>query len=388
MEQQAILCLGAVTLLGCGAGLVGLHRGNPRLRGLNLMGSALFTGGLAAATLCVGTRLAPFQSLGSLLTLLAFILCHYALVVLGNAPPSKIVPSCGLLAVHGTLTLLQLSSATSAHAGLLFFSITLALELGFTALLVQKCFDLNRNIPARLTAGLLWFLVAFHLLRGSTVATSLLNPPHLTYWAETVTYGLLIAAGVGLGFCFFSMTAFSLTAELENLANTDPLTQLFNRRAFFEGCQKELVRSRREAIPFSMLLLDIDHFKQFNDTFGHQAGDDALRATARAIQNGVRGIDLVCRWGGEEFAIFLPNANDGAASQVAERICNNIRAIPVSPMKTRGKHLHLTASIGAASFVGAQIELEMVLADADTALYAAKRAGRDQVATAYPHANA
>lgn len=382
MEEQAILCLGAFTLLGSGAGLIGLYSGNPRLKGLNLMGSAIFVGGVAAGTLLGGTLVRVLQPFGLLLVVVAFSLIHDALRILGDETSVKNRTFYWPLAAQAVVSFLQAASLLSARWGLVLFSLALALEMASIATLVRSRFILEENAPARFTVGLFWFLITADLLRGAIAAAGFLQDVRLNYWTETITYGLLIAAGVGLGFGFFSMTTLSLTAKLDKLANTDPLTRLFNRRVFQESCEQEFERSKRLGLSFSMLLLDLDHFKHFNDSFGHQAGDEALCAASRAIQNAVRGIDVVSRWGGEEFAVLLPNASSAAALIVANRICGNIRAVSTASTKAQWKYGRLTVSIGAVTFDGTQAAVGTMFGDADAALYAAKRAGRDQVIAA------
>ena len=166
------------------------------------------------------------------------------------------------------------------------------------------------------------------------------------------------------------------------MASTDPLTRVYNRRVFLHWCESEQARSQGLGVPFSVLMLDFDHFKKINDTYGHHVGDQVLCAAVERIQDSVRGIDVLCRWGGEEFAVLLPNASEEATQMVAERVRRNIRMIKSADMRFAGEafaELQLSASIGAASFEGAGDTYDLMLQRADAALYEAKRSGRNRV---------
>ena len=156
---------------------------------------------------------------------------------------------------------------------------------------------------------------------------------------------------------------------LEQLAATDPLTGLANRR----GCEKsiagEISRAERERKPLSCIMLDIDRFKQVNDTMGHQAGDQVLRELSAMLRQSVRAYDIVARWGGEEFLVVLPGADLEAARQLAERIRVGVQKLPTSTV---------TISAGAAEF-DADYDFEATLRTADRRMYEAKAAGRNCV---------
>jgi diguanylate cyclase (GGDEF)-like protein len=159
----------------------------------------------------------------------------------------------------------------------------------------------------------------------------------------------------------------------EEAAFTDHLTGLANRRRFERQLEREVSRTLRYERPFSLLMLDIDNFKLVNDTFGHNAGDDAIRRLSKALQEGTRGIDLASRIGGEEFAILLVETDQEAAMEVAERLRLAIRDTNI-PLAGR-----ITASFGVAECPSSAQTATALLAAADRALYEAKRAGRDKV---------
>ena len=161
-------------------------------------------------------------------------------------------------------------------------------------------------------------------------------------------------------------------AELENQSLTDPLTGVNNRRAFDTRFEEEFLRAKRYEVACSLILIDIDFFKQYNDTFGHTAGDEALIAVAAVLKEDVRIHDMVARYGGEEFAIILPNTDSKGAMVMGERFRRSIQ-------RASWKHKQLTISVGVASLhEGIQKPMDL-LRESDTALYEAKQAGRNLV---------
>lgn len=169
-------------------------------------------------------------------------------------------------------------------------------------------------------------------------------------------------------------------AHLRMAASTDPLTGLANRAVLFDRIALEIARARRSGHPVSLAILDLDHFKRFNDRFGHVAGDRLLVAAARALQASVRDTDLAARFGGEEFAVLLPEADSTRALTCLERI-----RVSVSGLRVSGAAEGTTVSIGVAIFdplERATISPTAWLRQADSALYMAKARGRDQIVTA------
>ena len=166
-------------------------------------------------------------------------------------------------------------------------------------------------------------------------------------------------------------------ATLENLSVHDGLTGLYNYREFRRRLKEEADRSRRYGRPFSLLLLDLDHFKVVNDTYGHQAGDEVLRALANLISEGVRPVDMAARYGGEEIALILPETPGGKALIVAERVRSLVANHPIK--LSSGPTVNLTCSIGVAAFGEDGASDNEIIGSADSALYAAKHAGRNRV---------
>lgn len=172
--------------------------------------------------------------------------------------------------------------------------------------------------------------------------------------------------------------------KLHNLATTDELTKLYNRRHFLKVSKSELIRSRRYKRPVSFLLIDLDHFKKVNDSYGHQAGDEILIQAARIFTETLRDNDVVARYGGEEFTALLPEIDEFGALQTADRLRENIAALTVS---FNGNEIHITASIGISTCSNERytttedddILLEKLLSESDKALYKAKEEGRNKV---------
>lgn len=163
---------------------------------------------------------------------------------------------------------------------------------------------------------------------------------------------------------------------LRRLARTDPLTGALNRAALLDDGRLQLELCQRQRRPFSALMLDLDHFKQVNDRFGHQAGDAALRHAVELLRNNLRRYDvLLGRYGGEEFVLLLPGEPQAHAAELAERLR---AALAASPVASGGHLVELTASIGVAA-AGPDQDLDALLDQADRALYEAKHAGRNRV---------
>ncbi len=170
-----------------------------------------------------------------------------------------------------------------------------------------------------------------------------------------------------------------LRASLHDAAFRDSLTGLYNRRYVFKLFRQELRKFQRYGSPFSLMLIDADHFKQINDRYGHCAGDAALKAIADACNTSVRDPDVVGRFGGEEFIILLPRTRAGDAAVVAERIRKTILE---NDIEWEGQRLDVRLSLGIAEAGLHGNEFDDLLAQADRALYAAKEGGRNQTVIA------
>ncbi len=167
-------------------------------------------------------------------------------------------------------------------------------------------------------------------------------------------------------------------AKLQVLACTDPLTQLHNRRFAMEVAQHEAAVYQRGGRPLALVIGDIDHFKQVNDQHGHAQGDRALKAVARVLRDGVREVDHVARWGGEEFLMLLPGTDEDEAEQVAQRLRESVGSLSVDAGAVP-RPLSITRGV---TVLGREESVEQALARADRALYLGKQAGRNRVVVA------
>ncbi|MGH7273337.1 MAG: GGDEF domain-containing protein, partial [Nitrospiria bacterium] len=167
--------------------------------------------------------------------------------------------------------------------------------------------------------------------------------------------------------------------ELKKISITDSLTGLLNRRYFQERLAEELERSKRHKLPLSLIIMDIDDFKHFNDRYGHLAGDEALRTAARSLRNSIRTIDVAARYGGEEFTVILPQTTKQDAMVIAERFCREIENVNFHPETFQQAPTKLTVSLGLASYPDDATQLHDLIKLADTALYAAKAKGKNRV---------
>jgi diguanylate cyclase (GGDEF)-like protein len=202
-----------------------------------------------------------------------------------------------------------------------------------------------------------------------------------------IVIGVIMLAVYGTSFKFLRRSTRKLDEAqdmLERYAATDPLTGLYNRRHILARARQELARLQREKshddghLGISFTMLDLDHFKKINDAYGHLAGDEVLKETARRILATTRAYDLAGRFGGEEFIVVHPNADYAQAQGIASRIWGAIRA---EPYVIDGRKINVTASLGVATLdPAAEIDFMPALKRADLALYEAKNTGRDRVA--------
>ncbi|MBC7329899.1 GGDEF domain-containing protein [bacterium] len=170
-----------------------------------------------------------------------------------------------------------------------------------------------------------------------------------------------------------------LYEEIKNLSVTDTLTNLFNRRRMEEDLRNELERSKRYTRPLSILMIDIDHFKNYNDHHGHQKGDELLREIAKLLRRNLRAIDKVYRYGGEEFLVMLPEVDKEGALACAERLRKKTEQEPFEGEEQSQPSGKITISIGVASYPLDGDSIEKLIEAADSALYRAKALGRNRV---------
>jgi diguanylate cyclase (GGDEF)-like protein len=231
-----------------------------------------------------------------------------------------------------------------------------------------------------------WFLIAWALLEGFTIAaavrllTSSPDSDPLYYYGlplSMVAASILVALGVADRLRAQRVAL----SDAERRAQTDPLTGVLNRRSLIERLEAACARAKARGLPIALLFIDLDHFKQINDTFGHQAGDACLRAIIDPIHAELRQSDVIGRYGGEEFVVILSSADAAAATPIAQRILERVADVRVHGF---GAPIGVTCSIGIATSDTLGIWGEPLLAQADAAVYVAKRSGRNQIHLAPP----
>lgn len=240
---------------------------------------------------------------------------------------------------------------------------------------------LARDVPRRLRPSH-WFTAAAFaqsvVVSISRAIHTLLYPP-----ADLMTAGPLHALSFLSIFLLLMMASFGCvwmitmyqSIDLEHQARTDPLTGALNRLALAESIARELSRAQRNGRPLSLLMFDLDFFKQLNDRLGHQAGDAALKHVAAATLHQLRASDLLARYGGEEFVIVLPDTGKDRALDTAERLRRQVESLGIRS----GNEASLTASYGVATYPADGDDFDSLVASADAALYNAKQAGRNRV---------
>jgi diguanylate cyclase (GGDEF)-like protein len=230
-----------------------------------------------------------------------------------------------------------------------------------------------------------WFLIAWTMLETVTIATAIrLLLDRAEHAERLLYYGLplsMVAAAilVALGVADRLREQRQALTEAERRAQTDPLTGVLNRRSLIERLDAACLRARARGLPIALLFIDLDHFKEINDSFGHAAGDACLKKIIGPIQSELRQSDVIGRYGGEEFVVILSSADIAAAHPIAERIRNRVADVRVEGF---GPSINLTCSIGVATSDTLGVWGEHLIAQADAAVYAAKRSGRNRVQVA------
>jgi diguanylate cyclase (GGDEF)-like protein len=173
-----------------------------------------------------------------------------------------------------------------------------------------------------------------------------------------------------------ALSGIELRARLHEDSIRDPLTKLYNRRFMDETLHREMLRAKRGHAPLSLIMLDLDRFKQINDEYGHDVGDEVLIMVAQQLSRSVREEDIVYRFGGEEFVVVLPGADLQVARERAQEACRSVRALRI---EAANGPLHVTVSAGVASFPDHGSHQDQLIVQADKALYLAKQSGRDRI---------
>jgi diguanylate cyclase (GGDEF)-like protein len=255
------------------------------------------------------------------------------------------------------------------------YSFIILIQDIFLILLVLRNGHTEMRIP-RVSLGILFALSAgLNLLRVYLAFVQ--QSPSLFPRADAINgvivlIPIITAVLTAFGFLWLSMSRTQFELELQS--RTDALTGLLNRRAIEPSAAREIARSRRTKTPSSVILLDLDGFKGINDHFGHEAGDLALSLTARKLTADLRTTDLIARFGGEEFVIFLPDTTCLVAKEIAERLRFGLSKLA---MQHRHREFYLSASFGVTQLTTNDLGWEDMLHRADQALYKAKNQGRN-----------
>jgi diguanylate cyclase (GGDEF)-like protein len=383
--RESILIFGATILACASAGLLIVRLSNRLLKGLGWLGASFASGG-SAAMLFLFDKLPPLICTGVAdeMVLFAFVLLHVAILELVEADSLFPLLGTALLGTQASITLLSFSGDVSSTVRMATMGFMIAAQVAQTAIrLFREEKSSMIRTPATFCACLLSAFALLNIVRATAISLGLPHYEYLFYRLELATLAIYFSTALGIAFSFFWMTTTMLSTGLERIATTDPLTRLYNRRVFMMWCDKEMDTSLRTGNPFSLLMIDIDHFKKINDSYGHEAGDRALCTAVERMQDSIRGIDVLARWGGEEFAAVLPNATPEQAMIVAERVRANVERI-LLPARRVGEELddpmiRLTVSVGVATYNGPQDSVEEMLRRADVSMYQAKAAGRNRV---------
>jgi diguanylate cyclase (GGDEF)-like protein len=259
-------------------------------------------------------------------------------------------------------------------AGVTSYIPSLPLTFAILPFIIWVAFRFRQREVATVNALVCTLAVWFTLKGSGPFAQGSLNESLLlllAFMCTVVTTGLVLNAVIG-DRRRATEGMQRLLRDLREQAIRDPLTSLYNRRFLLDYLPRELIRAKRERAPLAVIMIDLDHFKRVNDSAGHQAGDQVLVEVGVLLKRHVRGSDIACRYGGEEFVVVLPNTTFDSARRRGVEICSAIRREP--------QRLHgVTASLGVALCPTHAMDAEALLGAADHALYEAKGAGRNRV---------
>lgn len=369
------LCLLLIYLV-CGAA-VWLLRGRfsrngvyDRWIGAHLAGALLYLVLLCSPYLT--SRQGAMLACGLIISKGCLMLGSFARLLQSPIPPHALRGN-GCLILIAVLALLQW---LPSHAYAEQMALALALGALYAASLAWLLLSqAERPFPLKLAGGLCGAAAVYLLLHVLYVAAG--DQAMVLYGISTPVLLLVLVATPLLSLCFMAIDKEQELAKLHQLATLDPLTGVFNRRSFEELARKTCAQHARLQRPLALLVMDLDHFKRINDTYGHSRGDMALKALAELVTEHVRAADIFGRFGGEEFCLLLPDTADDGAREVAGKLCQRINTILLDPHDAGSA---LSASIGVASLVPrSATDWQSLFELADSRLYRAKSAGRNQL---------
>lgn len=359
-------------------GLFLMQRGLPHSRGVRWWAAANAAAGIGFLLIALRGIIPDALSIivSNALLLLAQCFFREGVARFRHRPHGRPWLGIALMAVLMPLLAYHLYVAPSVAARIVAATLIISVPAALTFWL------LVHNVPRRLRPSH-WFTAAAFgqllIMAALRIADTLIHPPdnlmtagpmHALYFMSILF--LLVVSTFG---CVWMVTTYQ-DIELERQARTDPLTGAMNRLALAESIARELSRAQRNSRPLSLLMFDLDFFKQLNDRLGHLAGDAALKNVAAATQRQLRASDLLARYGGEEFVVVLPDADKTQAIETAERLRKRIESLGIPC----GDGTALTASFGVATFPADGDDFDSLVAGADAALYNAKQSGRNRVA--------
>jgi diguanylate cyclase (GGDEF)-like protein len=262
---------------------------------------------------------------------------------------------------------------------------TVILSAIIFACIYLYCARLTFSREEGIIGNLYWITSSLYLLmallmlgRGfyASQAETVVFDSFVTWPVNGYTFMLGAVSQFFISSLFVLMLSYKLNQKLESIATIDGLTSVLNRRGLEDAAVKMQDICKRINLSMAVLLIDIDHFKKVNDTYGHLAGDDVLKHLASVVAGILRSSDVLGRYGGEEFCAFLPNTTESDAIGLAERIRAGVEA---SPLKLNLENIKITVSIGVADSVRAGYDFKGLVATADSAMYGAKNSGRNRV---------
>jgi diguanylate cyclase (GGDEF)-like protein len=312
--------------------------------------------------------------------LISFALLHQSIAAILESSQRYIELSILLICALFCVLLYYTYASPDMRARILVRSAAMAIQVSASVIFLVR----HRSTALRHQISVVaWVLIAFNLLQLSRmVATTIWAPlPDRLDPDSVQAFYIFFNYILGMGSCF-AVIWLGLSAQRRDLhvkATTDGLSGLMNRTAFDEVLDQELRRSERRQEPVALLLIDLDHFKEINDTYGHQMGDEVIRRVSQLLCINTRAMDAVARYGGEEFAMILKGMQLHQAESIAERLRTQIEAMAGLPEPIR-----VTASIGIA-VRGAGDTVTSLFKRSDKALYMSKRSGRNRVSARYAY---
>lgn len=306
------------------------------------------------------------------------VVSGYALVLVGMRDFCGYAPRPMLMLGLASLTLLPMFAMQEIEGDFAARCVLVSAIMGCFSIAIAATLEGSEGVAQRITAGVFSVNAVVHFLYGAWVlalpiGVAGLDDARVIDMFLVWTIGLTVATGAALTL----MISEHLRDELLRQASHDPLTDLLNRRGFDLVADKLFATRSRDMHPFSVMMIDLDHFKRVNDTRGHETGDRVLVHVSRTLANHLRAEDVFARWGGEEFVVLMPNCAPNQAREAAQRLRAALALHPSEPK--------VTISVGTASSDGEDSTLTELQRRADAALYQAKRQGRDRAVDASEH---